>query len=291
VSVDGMDFPVLVRMPDGTPRETTVPVVAPVTALITHPHGGHECATRPCTLTNIEDARQLLSEDPRIVLWAELAVLAHLTGFPVPVPVPRGQFAEQLDRLDVRLRNGAIGLAVADAVATRSIPLAATHSPAVFAHHVSADLRRTLTGRNSCDTEPWQWLATPYRRSPMVRALLRAIQAGDGAVRHPDSELWEHVTGVSIPGNGCHEQLHHLAPRSAAAAQDPAVERNIIFGCAMPSMLEYALGAIRTSADWLPAVHRAMGTFVNHGRWPVAYLDPASGGWTSTPDNRSRGRP
>jgi hypothetical protein len=288
VSVDGMDFPVLVRMPDGTPRETTVPVVAPVTQIIARPHGscGPDCAARPCTLTDIEDARQLLANEPCLVLWAELAVVAHLIHRAVPVPT--ASFTAWLFGLDPRLRDAAVALAVQDAVAVRSAPLAATHSPAEFADHVAGDLRGSSAGRRSCESGPWTWLAPPYRWSPVIRALISRLRSEPTAARHPETRRWERVLGRDIPGGTCQEQLENVGPWSVQAARDPVLVEALLFGIAPRSSLEAAIGALRWEPGWAARVAESVRCFDLGTPWPSAYLDPARGGWLR-PDAERRG--
>ena len=88
---DGMDFPVLVKVKDGTRRERAPPA-RPATparwSARARPAAAAECRARPCTLRDMRHAQRALEDVPWIGLWAELAVLAHLTGWPMPVPRP-----------------------------------------------------------------------------------------------------------------------------------------------------------------------------------------------------------
>src|SRR6202021_2275555 len=91
VFTDGMDSPLLPRMPDGTSREIASPApTTPPAGLITprSPTCGPECQTAPCTLRQVRAAQRAAAGDPRITLWAELSVLAHLTGWLMPMPGP-----------------------------------------------------------------------------------------------------------------------------------------------------------------------------------------------------------
>ena len=87
---DGMDFPVLIQVKDGTRRERARPGTSDSRALV-RPRAascGTECTSRPCTLREMRRAQQALEDEPWVGLWAGLAVLAHLTGWPAPVPQP-----------------------------------------------------------------------------------------------------------------------------------------------------------------------------------------------------------
>jgi hypothetical protein len=278
-----MDFPLLVRMPDGTPRETTTPVVAPVAALIARPHGGcgPACAHRPCTLADIEDARQLLTDDPRIVLWAELAVLAHLLG--VSMPVPDSTITALLTGADVRLRDGAIGLAVADAVAARSAPLARTHNPEEFASHVAADLRTSIDDGDVCATEVWPWsrVARQFRWGPPLRALYVVVGANPGANRHPDTALWERAGHRPIPGATAREQLSHVEVWSAHDRRNPAALEAVLFGVDREplSPLERSVGAGRSCQAWPGRLAKAVESLPISAEWASAYLDAPPVRW------------
>jgi len=99
VFADGMDFPVLAAMPDGTAREAAGGAVTASPATVVSPRSGTcgpDCRARPCTLRDMRAAQRFLDETPGLVLWAELAVLAHLTGWLMPLPAPGSDLASQL---------------------------------------------------------------------------------------------------------------------------------------------------------------------------------------------------
>ena len=86
---DQMDYPLLARMPDGTSTETIAPATtATPAAIITSrsPSCDPACTRQPCTLEQIRQAQNTAGHDPAITLWAELAVLGALAGWPPPVP-------------------------------------------------------------------------------------------------------------------------------------------------------------------------------------------------------------
>jgi hypothetical protein len=279
VFTDGMDFPVLTRMPDGTSREITTPVVAPVTEVVGRTHGacGPQYADRPCTLTEIEAARQLLTDMPAIVIWAELAAIAHLVG--VPLPTPRDELADALVRLDVPLRDAAVRLAVGDAVAARSVPLASTHSPEQFAAHITADLRAIFGERSTCSRELGPWLATPFRWGTPLRALYLAVEEGAGAGRHPDSSLWESVYHRPIQGETAQEQLRLVEAWSAQDRRDRDAVETVLFGVETFSALERAVGVARWDAEWETRLSEEVRFFEVLGDWPLAYLDAVPSRW------------
>jgi DNA helicase HerA-like ATPase len=173
---DGMDLPVLVKITDGTERERASSVTtAGATAVVTPrsvscPSG---CAARPCTLREIRGGERLLEDVPWLVAWAELTVLAHLTGWPMPVPVPAalaalreanpdrdgtGLAQPALSRLSLsRPALCALAQAADAAVAVRPV----IGRPSALAGHV-ADALRARAGRGDwwCEPDEPQWLVT-----------------------------------------------------------------------------------------------------------------------------------
>src|SRR5271165_2594997 len=135
---DGMDFPVLVKMKDGSEREMATACATLDARSVVTPRSatcGAECAAQPCTLRDMRAAQRALGDFPWARLWAELAVLAHLTGWPVPVPKPAvlARFRE----LAPRVSQCATAHAVDAAVAARP----SVRSPGALARHVQAAIR------------------------------------------------------------------------------------------------------------------------------------------------------
>ena len=117
---DGMDFPVLVKVKDGTEREAASPAPTADARTVVRPRSGTcggECMARPCTLREMRGGQRALDGVPWVRLWAELAVLAHLTGWPMPVPTPAALAA--LREQPARLAQCAASHAVDAAVAVR----------------------------------------------------------------------------------------------------------------------------------------------------------------------------
>jgi uncharacterized protein len=155
---DGMDFPVLVKIKDGTERElATVPCTADARTVVSRRSAtcGTECVSRPCTLREIRAAQRTLVAPGWVAVWAELTVLAHLSGWPMPVPTP-ARLAE-FRQLPLRLSQCAVSLAVDAAVAARAAAIdAAAHieaTPTALAAHACA----AITARAERD----QWLCRP----------------------------------------------------------------------------------------------------------------------------------
>ena len=201
VFTDGMDFPVLAAMPDGTARETAGSVVTASPACVVRPRSvtcGADCQARPCTLRDMRAAQRTLGALPGLVLWAELAVLAHLTGWSMPLPAASGDLASRLAALgaDARLAGCAVSHAVDAAVAARTAAFAGRVSPDLLAAHVAGGLRGWLAdrGRDCTFPEP-QWLAPAYRWALILDDLRTLNRRTPGAARHPRSADWEQAIG------------------------------------------------------------------------------------------------
>jgi DNA helicase HerA-like ATPase len=154
---DGMDFPILVQVADGSPREAGPPVPAADARAVVHPRSatcGAECQARPCTLRDMRAAQRALDGPGLLRPWAELAVLAHLTGWPAPVPRPATLGA--ITALPARVRQCALSHAVDAAVAARAAVIA---DPAALAAHVCAVITARLDRAEwLCLPDEPQWL-------------------------------------------------------------------------------------------------------------------------------------
>jgi len=158
---DGMDFPLLVKMKDGTERERATAGVTLDARTVVNPRSatcGSECATRPCTLREMRAAQRALEDFPWVRLWAELAVLAHLTGWPMPVPRPAA--LARFRELPGRVSQCAAAHAVDAAVATRTTAARTTvPNPRGLARHAQAAIRaRADRDQWLCPADEPEWL-------------------------------------------------------------------------------------------------------------------------------------
>ena len=205
VFADGMDFPLLAQMPDGTSREaaaqaatatpaTATPATAtPATATpaTATPAGvvrsrsitcGADCFGRPCTLRDMRVAQRALDEYPVVRLWAELSVLAHLVGW--PMPVPRTALLSLLQMMPSRLRDCAISHGVDAALGVRVPVIAGRVSAVGLASHVSTAIRsRVSRGSWLCQREEPQWLAPAYEWTLVLDTLKAADRKNPGPAR------------------------------------------------------------------------------------------------------------
>jgi DNA helicase HerA-like ATPase len=275
VFADGMDFPLLARMPDGTPRETsTRAATASPTALITprSPSCGADCQAGPCTLRQQRAAQRAAAADPRLVLWAELSVLAHLTGW--TMPMPDAEFAGTLRAMDIRLRDCALGHATDEAVAARAPVITATVSAPALAAHITTAMRAALDDRRwLCEQHEPQWLAPCYRWALVLDSLKHHHRRHQDAGPHPDTLRWEELYGQPIPGESCARQLGVIQRRYDAAQRDRAQVRAVAFGTRAPAAIEQAIGASATDDDFEQRLADSLTAF-RDCRWPRDYLHP-----------------
>jgi hypothetical protein len=159
---DGMDFPILATIKDGSEREVASPSLTSDARTVVRPRSvtcGAECRARPCTLRDMRAAQRALDGVGWVPLWAELAVLAHLTGWPIPAPKPDPLAA--FTALPTRVRQCALSHAVDAAVASRASAVVvaggvagpAITDPAALAAHAHA----AMTGW----AERGVWLCQP----------------------------------------------------------------------------------------------------------------------------------
>jgi DNA helicase HerA-like ATPase len=187
---DGMDFPVLVMIPDGTEREVATAAATLDAASVVTPRSvtcGADCAARPCTLREMRAAQRMLEAHQWVRLWAELTVLAHLAGWLMPVPNP-ARLAEFM-ALPSRLGECAVSHAVDAAVAARGPLIESAVSTSALAAHVCAAIRaRADRGVWICPPGEPEWrLADPVTEAVAFgMARPSAIEAAAGAVTGQD---------------------------------------------------------------------------------------------------------
>jgi DNA helicase HerA-like ATPase len=272
VFTDGMDYPLLVRMPDGTVREAAETECATPAAVV-HPRSmtcGTECVGRPCTLRDMRIAQRALDEYPGIRLWAELSVLGHLTGW--PMPIPKTTLLALLQMMPVRLRDCAISHAVDTAVNARTGVISARVSPVGLASHVSTAMRARISrGSWLCQREEPRWLAPAYKWALVLDALKTYDRKTQGAGPHPRSSEWERTYGQAITGDTCARQVGVVQRWYDAAQRDVWEMRTIAFGVDAPSAVERAVGAISEDDDFEERLNGYLEQFIDC-RWPRLYL-------------------
>jgi DNA helicase HerA-like ATPase len=211
---DGMDFPVLVQVKDGSEREAALTAsTADARTVVRARSGscGSECVARPCTLREMRGGQRLLDDVPLIRLWAELAVLAHLTGWPMPVPVPDA-LAAAAAAAPARLAQCALAHAADAAVAARPPIARAAGGPggaAALAVHVAEAIRAWADHRGwRCSPDEPEWLLGAELTEEAILGVTRpAVLAAAGA---PDA-----VGGMFIDCQWALDYLGLGTPRGA----------------------------------------------------------------------------
>jgi len=267
VFTDGMDYPLLARMPDGTPREaSTGAAPASPEPVITRRSAtcGPDCAARPCTLGQVRAAQRAAITDPRVTLWAELSVVAHLAGCQAPRPGPA--LAASLRAMESRLRDCAISQAVDAAVAARAPASCARVSPAALALHVSAAMRQSASGGPGCAAQEPEYLAPPYRWA-LVRDVLRPAYRTPGTGRHPHSAEWERAYGTPIPGATGKDQFITVTRWYLRDQRDSRAVAATIWGSRPRPAIERAVGTPAGSDDWAAQLTEALEAFAGLS-WP-----------------------
>ncbi|MEU5280357.1 ATP-binding protein [Streptomyces asoensis] len=149
VFTDGMDYPLLVRMRDGTDRENAGAIRLASAAGMTAPRSracAGDCSVSPCTVRDLRKAQRLSEQSElRITLWAEMTVAAHLLGW--TTPLPGEAMRRELEPYRGRLLDCAIGQAVEGAVHSR---VGAPTDPGALAEHAAAVMRAQLDGQDPC---------------------------------------------------------------------------------------------------------------------------------------------
>jgi hypothetical protein len=273
VFTDGMDRPVLVRIPDGREAEQRPGTVAPADRLIGRRSAtcGSRCLARACTLAEMTEARRLPAQRSLLTLWVELTVFAHLVNYPNPT-LPAGE-RRLLADVDARVLECAVSHAVDEAVAVRSGQLQPNTSTESLAWHCCEVLRESLArdGENHCPDDDWGFLAKPYRWTLVKQELARSL--GEEK-RHPWSGEWEQSYGRAIPGDTAYAQYLAVSAWSAQDTREQAVRDAVTFGTLRPSAIESAIGGVVTDGEsWDTKVADAIAEFPD-ADWAVDHLIP-----------------
>jgi uncharacterized protein len=274
VFTDGMDYPLLTRMPDGTGREITnaAPSASPAPLITSRsPTCGPACLSSPCTL------RQVRSPACRCRRPAD-----HPVGRTVRAG-PSDRLAHAHARPGLRRRPGRDGLPAAGlragpcvdaAVAARVPVIAARISGPALAVHVLAAMHAALDeDRWLCDQHEPQWLAPPYRWAVVLDSLQASHRRDPEAGPHPRTAEWETAYSRALPGQTCAAQLEHVRRWYDTDQRDQRRVRAVGYGTRPASSIEHAVGADATDQDWEQRLTDALAAF-HDCRWPLDLLRP-----------------
>lgn len=215
-------------------------------------------------------AQQVAARDPRITLWAELAVLAHLTGWLMPMAGP--DLAAGLAAMNGRLRDCALSHAADEAVASRVPAISATVSGIALAAHVTDAMRAALDeGRWACHAHEPQWLAPAWQWAGLLDELRTWDRDHPGPGPHPRTQELQARHCRAIPGRTCAEQAAIVQRWHDAAQRDPEALRIVALGVRSPSGVEQAVGARIADPDWHRRLAAALADF-SATDWVTAQL-------------------
>ena len=263
---DGMDFPLLALMPDGSGREARGPRRTTATP---RPGWSSRAAHLRRRLRGPARARcgtcgwpsAQLEEYPAVRLWAELSVLAHLTGWPMPVPRTALLSAAADDAVPAAgLRYLARSGRGGQSTGSRSSPAGSARSE--LAAHVSTAIRSRGVARQ---------LAVPAGGTALAGPGL-PVDAGPGrtqdrlTARSPGSRAAPAQRGVGADLRAGDSRRHLRAAGGRAvqrwydgAQRDAWEVRAVAFGLDKPAAtVELAVGALsrgrrlRGPADRVP---------------------------------------
>jgi uncharacterized protein len=277
VFTDGMDFPVLVQMPDGSHREAAGAAVWGARDLVERysPACGPHCQACPCTLRQMRQSSRLLDQFPWLRLWAELTVLGHLLACPPPGLGP--DLRRDLETMEASRLDCALGQAITRAIDSRAPALTGNTDTTAFIDHVATGLRAQIRGASPCKSLELSWVASAFRWKPLWRALLAQLKVNPESRRHPDSRSWEHAYGIRIPGDTCEEQFDYIQRLSHASRPTAEHRQQLLFGADRPSGLEHALDA--SGAGRGSGLEPALAGFRFTVEWVEHYLaEPESNG-------------
>jgi uncharacterized protein len=203
---------------------------------------GTQCQASPCTLGQMRAARRTIITDPRITLWAELAVVAHLTGWPSPRPA--AAFAADLKAMDSPLLDCALSHAVDAAVTARV--------PGSLAVHVATVLRHLTTSTTrACDAEEPRYLAPPWQWI-LIRDALKHACGNSATGRHLPSGQWELEYRRQIPGASCGDQLRAVHRWHTRAQRDTRAIHVVVWGTRPHSAISVQAATTTTPSTRAP---------------------------------------
>jgi hypothetical protein len=123
-------------------------------------------------------AQRALEDEPWIGLWAQLTVLAHLMGWPTPVPVPTA--LATLTAHPERTVQCAISHAV-EAAAASSLSLSIPRPTALGVHASEVILARAERNQWLCLPDEPEWLLPDPIPIKVAAGLLRPAKTGQTA--------------------------------------------------------------------------------------------------------------
>ncbi|WP_433194478.1 ATP-binding protein [Nocardia sp. CA-107356] len=266
---DGMDRPIRIEVPLGESREARAPARTP-------PLSAH-MSEIPLTLRSLHRAHTL-AEDPRLTLWTELMLIAHLVGRPSPRPKP-DWLTEWTTRTEPAILAEAIDHRIRTAIDHRYAGLAAYFPPEQLLEHLCALAAAVLRGApGQCTGNEFCWQAGCYRWVDVEHSLQNLALPSDRP--HPGTAAWAQ-RGLHLPGATLAEQREMLR-----AHPDNWADPRIVTG-PEPSLLVTTIDRLSRADSVEQRLRHATAHLHGLTRWPLALL-PAPEDTTAIP---ARGDP
>ncbi len=221
VFADGMDRPVLARMPTGEQREdasiaTRLPPVVPGA------RRSRSCGTQcregePCSLAAMRRAERLVDAHPELTFWTEMCFATHALGLrrtPSLAETPQVNELRALGAAEPRTLECAIAHAVERAVGSRYDAAAAFYDPEALGLHVTqlaAGMLLAAAPAPDCDQDDGIW-RLGLERFADVAFQLRALLDGGEQVPVTQAQLVQRAAARGLElGSGTPEhQLRYL---------------------------------------------------------------------------------
>jgi DNA helicase HerA-like ATPase len=275
VFADGMDHPVLARIPLGEAREDSdrASRAAGIEARRS-PACGTSCEQRPCTLREIDGGARVAG-DAELALWIELLTIAHVIGRPGPLP-SRSWLARLAARGSTRTMDCAVGQLAHSAVDRRYPRLIEHFQPEELACHVADRARGWLAGDDSrCDGTETRWQAGSYRWADVIHALAQGDH--EPGKPHPLTDSWRR-RGLDLTSLPAARQLDAMIKMPSSWDRDrTAIEGNgqppeHVRLCAVLSQAEDPITRFEQAARFLAFTTDWPFRHLYRGDW-AAYLE------------------
>jgi uncharacterized protein len=210
VFADGMDHPLLGRMPSGENRESAKSV-GRLPPLLRNGRRSKACGAScvsgtPCTLRGIRRAELLLKEYPELTFWVEVSCAAHEAGsFPPGLAdTPSLTGLRQLFSTDTRLVECAIAHAVERAIGARYEMLQHFYDPDGLGHHLSVAAALAIKGTglgDFCKGDDGRWRAGRQRFADIEQWLQVLTEDTESPIRsHAEIMTTAAQRGLALVG-------------------------------------------------------------------------------------------
>jgi len=258
VFTDGMDRPLLARMPTGEDRESAKNV-ARLPPLVGNGRRSKACSRsciegQPCSLLMIRRAERLLREYAELTFWVEVSCAAHEVGYLAPGldNTPSLASLRQLLSVETRLVECAIAHAVEQAIGTRYEMLQKFYDPDGLGRHLSAAAALAIKGRGLgelCKSDHGRWRAGRQRFADIDRWLQVLVEGTDVPIRsHTEIMTAATERGLVLrEGTPPSDQLAYL--RSLPWIRHVGKQQNaILVGTADPPVFRVAADELASPA-------------------------------------------